>query len=146
MNGGSATPAAGRQDFDVFLSYNSRDRLAVEEIARQLEARGLKPYLDRWYLVPGLRWRPGLEEVLLGCHSVAVLCGPGDMGSWQQREVDVALDRQSKEAKFPVIPVLLPGAVPPLGFLSQNTWVDYNASKPELALAMLAKAIQGDAL
>ena len=30
-------------------------------------------------------------------------------------------------AEFPVIPVLLPGADPVLGFLGQNTWIDLGA-------------------
>ena len=47
------------------------------------------------------------------------------MGSWQHREVQVALDRQSREADFPVIPILLPGLDDePKGFLGQQTWIN----------------------
>src|SRR5262245_39164902 len=49
------------------------------------------------------------------------------MGPWQQREVNMALERQAREREFPVIPVLLPGADPILGFVSQNTWIDLRA-------------------
>src|SRR6185369_17835401 len=95
--------------YDVFLSYNSRDHDAVEAVAKKLRAEGIEPFLDKWYLAPGRRWRPELERTLAACKAVAVFCGPDGMGSWQQRELDVALDRQSQDATFAVIPVLLAG-------------------------------------
>ncbi len=109
---------------DIFLSYNSADHNVVEDIARKLRDESLEPFLDRWHLAPGMRWRPKLEETLRSCKAVAIFVGPGEMGSWQQREVDVALDLQSRNPKLPIIPVLLPGCEPPLGFLRQLTWVD----------------------
>ena len=39
---------------DIFLSYNSEDHDVVEDIARKLLDGGLEPFLDRWYLVPGI--------------------------------------------------------------------------------------------
>ena len=66
------------------------------------------------------------------------------MGRWQQREQYLALDRQAQNPSFPVIPVLLPGTDPALGFLSLNTWIDLRAgiSHP-VTLSMLAEAVQG---
>jgi hypothetical protein len=107
---------------NLFLSYNSTDHSFVENIARRL--RELEPFLDRWHLAPGMRWRSKLEDTLSSCKAIAIFVGPGEMGSWQQREVDVALDLQSRNPNLPVIPVLLPGCEPPLGFLRQLTWVD----------------------
>jgi hypothetical protein len=52
------------------------------------------------------RWRPMLEKALGSNKAVAIFVGPGEMGSWQQKEVDIALDLQSKSPSFPVIPVL----------------------------------------
>jgi hypothetical protein len=62
------------------------------------------------------------------------------MGSWQQREVDIALDLQSKSPNLPVIPVLLPDCEPPLGFLRQLTWVDLRSQPLDIEIAILAKA------
>jgi hypothetical protein len=55
---------------------------------------------------------------------VVVMLGPHGIGEVQQREVDVALRRQDKNPRFPVVPVLLPGGEAPGGFLEQLTWVD----------------------
>ena len=131
--------------YDLFLSYNSADHRIVEEVARKLADAGLKElFLDRWNLSFGTRWRPALEEALGSSKAVAIFVGPGEMGSWQQREVDIALDLQSKSANFPVIPVLLPGCEPPLGFLGQLTWVDLRNQALDQAIVILAKAARGE--
>jgi hypothetical protein len=133
-----------RSSYDVFLSYNSADHGLVEDVARKLCDQGLEPYLDRWYLEPGMRWRPKLDQTLSACKAVAIFVGPGEMGSWQQREVDVALDLQSRNPNLPVIPVLLPGCEPPLGFLRQLTWVDLRTQTLDRGIAILAKAARGE--
>jgi tetratricopeptide (TPR) repeat protein/Cdc6-like AAA superfamily ATPase len=134
----------GESSYDVFLSYNSADHGAVEEVARKLSDAGLEPFLDRWDLAPGLPWRSKLESTLSSCKAIAIFVGPGEMGSWQQREVDVALDLQSRRPNLPVIPVLLPGCEPPLGFLRQLTWVDLRTKALDQGISILAKAALGE--
>ena len=130
--------------YDVFLSYDSDDHCVVEDIARKLRDEGLEPFLDRWYLAPGMRWRSELEKKLSSSKAVAIFVGRGEMGSWQQREVDVVLDLQSRDANLPVIPVLLPGCEPPLGFLGQLTWVDFRSQALESGILILVKAARGE--
>ena len=49
--------------FDVFLSHSTADKLAVEVLAGRLEDEAhLKPFLDRWHLVPGNPWQRGIRE------------------------------------------------------------------------------------
>ena len=142
MGSGAGTDGSS---YDLFLSYNSADHGVVENVARKLRDEGLEPFLDRWNLVPGMRWRLELEKTLGSCKAVAIFVGQGEMGSWQQREVDVALDIQSRKPSLPVIPVLLPGCEPPLGFLSQLTWVDLRTQPNCLGVVILAKAARGQA-
>jgi type II secretory pathway predicted ATPase ExeA len=55
----------------------------------------------------------------------------------------VAAERRGQN--FPVIPVLLPGAEPPLGFLSQLTWVDFLARVDDpVLLDTLVRAVHGE--
>jgi hypothetical protein len=132
--------------YDLFLSYNSADHRIVEEVAQKLAHAGLKRlFLDRWNLLVGTRWRPMLEKALGSSKAVAIFVGPGEMGSWQQREVDIALDLQNKNADFPVIPVLLPGCEPPLGFLRQLTWVDLRTQTLDRGIDILNIAARGEA-
>lgn len=134
--------------FDVFLSYHWRDHAQVEALAKRLREQKLAVFLDRWYLTPGQSWLKELEATLARCRAVAVCLGQGEMGPWQQREQYLALERQVAAERqgqiFPVIPVLLPGAEPPLGFLSQQTWVDFRARVDDpVLLNTLANAIHG---
>lgn len=130
--------------FELFVSYASRDHQAVVSLVEVLEKQeGLKSFVDRYYLVPGRPWPQALERALASSGAVAVCIGPGELGRWQQREMNWALDRQARQPKLPVIPVLLPGAdlesLP--GFLAQNTWVDLRGgvADPE-RVAILAGA------
>ncbi len=134
--------------FDVFLSYHWRDHAHVEAFATRLREQNLTVFLDRWYLTPGQSWPKALEATLARCRAVAVCIGQGEMGPWQQRERDLALERQVAAERqgqtFAVIPVLLPGAEPPLGFLSQLTWVDFRVRVDDpILLSTLVHAIHG---
>ena len=131
--------------YDVFLSYNSQDKSAVERMAQSLRNRSLEPFLDRWYLRPGLSWPQKLEEALRTCRAVAVFLGPYGLGGWQAREMYLALERQKQEPLFPVIPILLPNADPALSFLTLNTWVDLRGGIDDpVGLEILTKAIRGE--
>lgn len=132
-----------REAFDVFFSYSTADHASVERVARALHDRGIRIFLDRWYLAAGQPWPQALEQTLASCNAVAIFLGASGLGPWQQRERDLALDRQGREAGFPVIPVLLAGSDPALGFLRLNTWVDLSADSGEEALDLLVAAIRG---
>ena len=134
----SASPS-----YDVFFSYHSEDRDVVTRLAAACQARGLEVFLDRWYLTPGQDWQHALADALSHCRAVAICLGPNGMGSWQQREKGLALNRQGNEPDFPVIPVLLPGADHISDFLSLNTWVDMRADLDDIRqLDILINAIQ----
>ena len=118
---------------DIFLSYNRTDAEAVRRVQGHLQAAGLTTFLDRDYLTAGQPWLPALEQALARCGAVAVFVGPAGLGTWQQREVQLALDRQAEAERtghrFPVIPVLLPQVEdPPGGFLKLHTWIDLRAN------------------
>src|SRR5262249_40155322 len=138
---------ADTEAFDVFLSYDRTDAASVSSIAEILRGRGLKVFFDRDYLAPGQPWPDLLEKNLRACKSAAICLGPQGLGPWQKREQYVALDRQTRESEFPVIPLLLPGAKdPPLGFLRLQTWVDFRASLgDQAAMDCLTAAIRGAA-
>ena len=122
--------------YDVFLSHNSRDKPAVERLARRLaDEAGLRPFLDRWHLVPGEPWQEALEKALDQSRTCAVFIGPRGIGPWENEEMRAAIDRRVSESKgrFRVVPVLLPGAergergrLP--AFLTRTTWVEFRES------------------
>ena len=117
--------------YDVFLSHQSGDKPQVEALAARLEdEEGLKPFLDKWHLIPGEPWQEALEEALDRSGTCAVFLGPGGLGPWENEEMRAALDERVRNKSFRVIPVLLPGAEPKdkktlPRFLSRLTWVDF---------------------
>jgi len=132
---------------NLFLSYNGFDRAAVRTIQRLVHARGITTFLDHDSLIRGLPWPSALEDALRVCRGVAVFVGR-ELGAWQKRELWYALDRQTSEEtlgrRFPVVPVLLPGADQGSGFLFLNTWVDLradveNASEIDALVAALSE-------
>jgi len=138
------------KSFDVFLSYNSRDKLAVERIAEQLKCVGVEPWLDKWYLTPGGRWQDELIEGLHASKACAVFVGPHGLGDWEREELGVALARAAKDRSFRLFLVLLPGLPEPFDasvlppFLSTRTWVDLRKGiAGPRALQPLINAIKG---
>ncbi|MCP4660009.1 MAG: toll/interleukin-1 receptor domain-containing protein, partial [bacterium] len=115
--------------YDVLLCHATADKPAVESLARKLRDDDLKPFLDKWHLIPGQPWQDALEKALEDSRSVAVFLGPGGLGPWQHEEMRAALHQRVKGTLSGVIPVLLPGArekhVPP--FLARMTWVDFRS-------------------
>jgi WD40 repeat protein/energy-coupling factor transporter ATP-binding protein EcfA2 len=126
----TATATIRTSRFDVFLSYNSRDKPSVERIAEKLKRAGLEPWLDSWCLTPGGNWQEELAEGLRASAACAVFVGPNDLGDWENQELAAALDRAAKEPTFRVFLVLLPGLAEPFDpttlspFVSTRTWVD----------------------
>ncbi len=121
------------QRFDVFLCHHGPDKEAVQEIARRLLDRGLKPWLDVWELRPGLPWQRALEAQIRQIAAAAVFVGDRGIGPWQELEIEAYLRRFVKR-DCPVIPVILPGCaeVPELPvFLEGMTWVDFRRDDPE---------------
>jgi hypothetical protein len=51
--------STGQKRYDAFLSYNSQDRSAIEELYRRFEREGLLPYLDSREVLGG---RPPVRE------------------------------------------------------------------------------------
>lgn len=133
-------------DFDVFLSHNSRDKPVVGEIAERLRGRGLRVWLDQSELRPGFPWQEGLENGVQVSRSVAVFVGADGLGAWQQPEMRAFLARSRRE-QIPVIPVLLPDSPDSHAltvFLEAFTWVDLRQGLTEAGLARLIWGITGE--
>lgn len=127
--------------WDVFFSYASPDRVEVEKLALRLEDEAhLKVFLDKWRLVPGERFIPGLQEAIRASLSCALFLGKQGIRPWQNVEMEAALVRavnranQAGESAFRIVPVLLPGAkelteeeIP--DFVGLQTWVDFRSTK-----------------
>jgi hypothetical protein len=133
--------------FDVFLSHSHIDAAWVEELAERLEDEAkLQVWLDKWILIPGEHWQQAMARGLDQAKSCAVCIGDQTPKGWFREEIERALNRQTKDNSFRVIPILLPNAktINVEDFLELRTWVDFrNGAKDNRAFHTLISGIQG---
>ncbi|TAK14074.1 MAG: toll/interleukin-1 receptor domain-containing protein [Anaerolineae bacterium] len=138
--------------YDVFLSHNSKDKPAVEQLAIKLRGENIQPFLDKWHLIPGDEWQPALEEALNDSRTFAIFISAKGISPWENAEMRSAINKRVRDRARRVIPVLLPNSEDPRDkpnvelpeFLQQGTWVDFRAGLDDpVAFAYLLAGIQG---
>ena len=112
--------------YDVFLSHAHVDADLVEPLAARLEDEGgLRVWLDKWVLIPGAHWQQEMAKGLEEARTCAVCIGRSTPAGWFREEIERALNRQTKQPSFRVIPVILPDGDSSIvdNFLELRTWV-----------------------
>src|SRR3954468_23114223 len=113
----------------LFLSHSGQDTEEAKFLASLLRQAGVQVWLDVERLQPGNRWMEELESALRVASSFAVYVGRSGVQRWVDREVRLALERNTENPEFRVFPILGPGANPsalPL-FLNQHQRLDLTA-------------------
>lgn len=126
--------------YDVFLSHSSKDKAVVRDLAKRLQADGLRVWFDEWEIKPGDSIPAKIEEGLE--HSrVLVLCMSADAfgADWAQLEAGTFRFRDplNKERRF--IPLRLDDA-PIKGSLAQFLHIDWQPDAREQAYVKLLEA------
>lgn len=94
--------------YDAFISYNSADRIQVFALANFLEeVCGLKLWLDKQKLKPGVVWSEQLKKGIIESRSCIFCWGPSGLSYGQDREIKMALNIANKR-RYPIYPILLP--------------------------------------
>ena len=119
----------------VFLSHSSADSAGAEAVAQLLRNAGVEVWLDLDQLTPGEQWSPALEAALKDSSHFVVLVGEAGVQRWVDREVRYALDRNTQDPQYRVIPLLGPGArEDPLPlFLKQQQYLKLDWRQPDAA-------------
>ncbi|MGR9086789.1 MAG: nSTAND1 domain-containing NTPase [Gammaproteobacteria bacterium] len=129
--------------YDVFLNYDWQDQDQANALAARLRAQNLRVFDDCCGRHSGVSWSLELERILASCSSAAICIGRGDMEGWQLRVVQLILKRALSEPDYPVIPVLLPGSEPALGFYGSKIWIDLRQRLDQAQpMTMLAAVIR----
>jgi WD40 repeat protein len=129
------------QTHDVFLSYSSRDRPVVSDLAGRLRERGLRVWFDEWELQPGDSIPSRIEAGLEGS-AVLVLClSEHSLGSdWTALESQTFRFRDPLNRDRRFIPVRLDD-VDLKGSLAQFLYVDWR-ERDEQQLERLIRACE----
>jgi hypothetical protein len=92
---------------DVFISYARGDGDTANQLAKELESRGLSVFFDKEVLVAGTDFRQEIAQALRTARSVVVLLSANTKrSSWVQEELSSVLEQDGGPK---VIPVLLDG-------------------------------------
>ena len=97
-----------------------------EPIAKALLRVGIRPWLDKWNLIPGESLFTALERAIETIPCGVLFFGPADTGKWHILEINAYLETWAS-ANGRLIPVILPGVkeTPKLPiFVRQALWVD----------------------
>lgn len=125
--------------FDVFVSYNTRDKQQVRRIAESLRSEGLKVWFDEWVIQPGddiyLAIEYGLEasKVLVLCLSSHALSS-----DWVRLERSTVLFRDPTNVGRRFVPLLLSDCELP-DSLRRYAYVDFR-QESEAGLEKLVQA------
>src|SRR3954468_17958084 len=119
----------------VFLSHSSADSAGAKAVAQLLRNTGVDVWLDLDQLMPGEEWQKALENALQDSSHFVVLVGDAGVPRWVDREVRYALDRNTQDPAYRVIPLLGPGSKEnalPL-FLQQQQYLKLDWRRPDSA-------------
>ena len=87
---GGADERLSKFEYDVFLSYSSRDRPRAAAVVERLKVAGLRVFWDR-DILSGALWRPKLTKSLKASQCVLVLWSSAAKASaWVQAEAELA--------------------------------------------------------
>jgi small GTP-binding protein len=125
-------------EFDVFLSYSSKDKTIVKRLAERLKQDGLQVWLDEWAIEPGdpisLKIQQGIEKsrTLLLCMSPAYF-----KSEWASLEHHTLLFRDPTNAKRSFIPIRIKKCKPP-DIIAQFAYIDWHLHSDEAYEKLLA--------
>jgi tetratricopeptide (TPR) repeat protein len=135
------------QGFDFFLNHPQTDAEFVEAIGSKLtNEAGLRVWFDRWILISGQHWQQQMARGLEQSQACAIFIGGNTPSSWFREEIERALDWQTRDSGFRVIPVLLPNGDRRLieDFLELRTWVEFEEGLVDAnAFHLLVSAVRG---
>ncbi|MEO5370721.1 MAG: toll/interleukin-1 receptor domain-containing protein [Magnetococcus sp. DMHC-1] len=112
-------------EFDVFLSYSSRDKVVVRNLAKRLKTDGLRVWFDDWVVLPGEPIYPAIEKGMDGSRVGVLILSRHSVGAeWpeMERSTFIFRDPTNKERRF--VPLRLDDCTIP-GSLKQYSIIDY---------------------
>ena len=124
----------------IFISYSSRDKDVVRQLATDLQEIGHKPWLDEWEIKVGECIVTKIEEGVSKSDYVVIILTPHSISSgWVDKEWETAYWSEIEQNKILVLPILFEDCdIPPL--LKTKKYADFRRSYA-VGFAQLIQAI-----
>jgi len=125
--------------YDVFLSYNSKDKPRVRRLAEKLRSAGLRVWFDEWIIEFGEDIYSAIENGLEVTRTLVLCLSPSALGSgWVSLERSTALFRDPTNSERRFIPLVLSQCDMP-DTLKRLKYIDYR-DESEVAMKSLILA------
>lgn len=126
----------------IFLSHSSRDKFFVRELADRLKAHGVTVWLDEAELKIGDSLTERIGSAIEENDYLGIVLSRNSIDSaWVQKELQVAMQRELREKRVVVLPLLLEEVVLP-PFLKDKLYADFtDPKKYDEALPRVLKAL-----
>jgi hypothetical protein len=109
----------------VFLSHNHKDKAFVRKLAVDLDAHGVKYWLDEAEMKIGDSLIQKIREGIDSVDYFAVILSPNSVEApWVVNELDVAMNHQISGRSIRVLPIMLKECDPP-GFLVGKLYANF---------------------
>jgi hypothetical protein len=128
----------------VYLVHNHADRKQVLAVKADLEARGVRTWMDQAEITPGTWYQDEFQKALRAASAAVVFFGPHGVGRWQAAEIRVLLEEQVQRGTA-LVPVLLPevNEVPEAFIvIRQLECVRFHGDADEAAVGALVDALR----
>ena len=130
-------------EYDVFVSYSSKDRAVVQQLAERLKDEGLKVFFDEWSIKVGDHIFLSIEKGLQSSRALMLCLSETAIASqWVDLERGVALFRDPTNADRRFVPVMVADCKLP-DTLRAYKYVDYRG-RTEAAYKQVLGACRGD--
>ena len=131
----------------IFLCHSAKDKFFVRELARQLQAVGVRVWLDEAEINIGDSLTQKIGHAIEAMEFFGVVLSRHSVTSeWVQRELQVAMQRELKERKVVILPLLLEPVELP-AFLRDKLYADFTTPdrfKETFPKLLKALGIQGE--
>jgi predicted Rossmann-fold nucleotide-binding protein len=133
------------RDFDVFLSFNSKERDDARDLKEILERHHISVWFDEDQIRPGSEWKPRIQKGISRSGSYAIAVGRSALGPRQEEEIEAAA-ALCKSLSRPMIPCLLPGGQKPTGvdLFDDFSFVDFQNGFAQSEVKRLLWGIRGE--
>lgn len=129
-------------EYDVFLSYSSKDKSIIHTLAERLKNDGMRVWLDKWSIKPGdsipLKIQEGLEKsrTLLICMSSAYF-----ESEWGKLEHLSLLFRDPTNKNRRLIPLLIVDCTRP-DIIAHFAYIDWRSCSDEAYYMIFASCLE----
>ena len=113
----------------IFLSHNHADKPFVRRLARDLQAAGVRVWLDEAEMLIGDSLIEKIREGIDQMEYLGVILSQNSVKSeWVKREVDVAMNQEIEGKRVKVLPLVIEDCEVP-GFLKGKLYADFRVSE-----------------